>query len=260
VPNGSLGTLVLAVGLLATSASRAETLVFQEGALLPGGGPYTGTQDTEIEATYPTVAFGSKVSVRTDLAYFEAETQGLLRFDGIFGALPDRIPPGSTITSAVLTLEVFNSSNVPIGIISVYRMTTAWSESSTWDSLAGGVQVGSETVAVADDAHTTEQIASTSFDVLPSLQAWASGARNSGWVLLNDGTDGMEFWSSEYGTLAARPMLTVTFAPPETSPSVPALSRLGLAALLAGLALAGAAALRNATRGRTGSRRPAAPR
>jgi len=248
VSKRSFQTLLLGIGLLAASIARAETIVFQEGALLPGGGPYAGTQDTEIEAADPMLPFGSRVAVRSDLDDRGAETQGLLRFDGLFGALPDQIPPGSTITSAVLTLEVFNSSNVPVGIISLYRMTTAWSESSTWDSLVGGVQVGSETVAVADDAHTTELIASTTFDVLPSLQAWAGGDSNFGWVFLNDGTDGMEFWSSEYGTLAVRPMLTVTFVPPETTPSIPALSRYGLGALLAVLTIIAVAAIRTAHR------------
>ena len=238
-----LQTLLLAVGLLAASRTRAETLIFQEGAPLPSSAAYTGTQDTEIREVHPTVAFGSQVSVRTDLDFMGAEAQGLLRFGNLFGALPDRIPPGSTISSAVLTLEVFNRSNDPVSTISVYQMTTAWSESSTWDSLVAGVQAGSETVAVADDAHTVEVIASTNFDVLPSLQAWAGGASNKGWVFLNDGTDAVEFWSSEDLTLAARPILTVTFTPPEATPAVPALSRSSLVGLLASLTLVGAAAI-----------------
>ncbi len=207
----------------------------------------------------PSTSFGAKVSVRTDLDYLGAETQGLLRFDGLFGVLPNQIPPGSTITSAVLTLEVFDSSNVPVGTIAVYRMTTAWNESSTWSSLAGGVQVGSETAAVADDAHTTELIASATFNVLPSLQAWVAGASNFGWVFLNSTTDGMEFWSSEHGTLALRPKLTVTFVPPATPPAVPALSRHGLAALLVALTFIGAAAIPTSRRRRSAARAPSQP-
>jgi hypothetical protein len=259
VPKRFFKALFLGLGLLAANVAGARTIVFQEGAALPAGVAYVGTQDTEIEAVDPSTSFGSKVSVRTDLDYLGAETQGLLRFDGIFGALPNQIPLGSTITSAVLTLEVFNSSNVPVGIISVYRMITAWDESSTWNSLVGGVQVGSETAAVADDAHTTEQIASTTFNVLPSLQAWAAGATNLGWVFLNSTTDGMEFWSSEHGTLALRPKLTVTFVPPATPHAVPALSRHGLVALLAALTLIGAAAIPTSRRRRTAARTPSTP-
>ena len=36
-----------------------------------------------------------------------ARPVGLLRFDNIFGTGPGKIPVGSTITSAVLTLAVF---------------------------------------------------------------------------------------------------------------------------------------------------------
>ncbi len=259
MPKRSFQALLLAVGLLVANISWARTIVFQEGTPLPAGGLYAGTQDTEIEAVDSSTSFGTKISVRTDLDYSGAETQGLLGFDGLFGALPNQIPPGSTITSAVLTLEVFNSSNVPIGIISVYQMTTPWSESSTWNSLAGGVQVGSETVAVADDAHTTELIASTTFDVLPSLQAWAAGADNFGWVFLNSNTDGMEFWSSELATVAVRPKLTVTFVPPATPPAVPALTRHGLVALLVGLTLFGWVAIRPSARRRSASRMPSTP-
>ena len=63
---------------------------------------------------------------------------------------------------AVLTLEVFNASNSPTGVISVYRMTEAWDESSTWNTLVDGVGIGTDTVAVADDAHTIEVVGTTS--------------------------------------------------------------------------------------------------
>lgn len=236
--------LPFGIGLLAAHVASAETIVFQEGTLLPSSAAYVGTQDTRIEETSAVVAFGSALAVRSDLEAFGGEVQGLVRFANLFGALPDRIPPFSTISSAVLTLEVFNSSNVPVGIISVHRMITPWDESSTWNSLVDGVEVGTDTVALADDAHSVESIASTSFDVLPSLQAWASGARNDGWVFLNDSTDGVEFWSSEVETVVMRPELTVTFTPPETTPSVPALSRNGFGAVAALLALIAVCAIR----------------
>jgi hypothetical protein len=253
VTKQSLQRWLLAVGLLVADIARAETIVFQDGTLLPGGAPYAGTQDTEIEATAPALAFGSNDFVRSDLAYLGSEAQGLLRFDDLFGAAADRIPLGSTITSAVLTLEVFNSSNVPVGIISLYQMTTAWSESSSWNSLVDGVQVGTDTVAVADDAHTAEQVASTTFDVLASLQTWSAGDANLGWVILNDGTDGMEFRSSEYETVEVRPMLTVTFTPPEPAIPIPALSRHGTQALLAVLTMIAITTLRRSAAHAVGS-------
>ena len=232
--------LFLSIGPLARA--RAETLVFQESALLPSGGAYAGTQDTEIDGSLPTQSFGEVASVRSDLAFLGGEAQGLLRFDGIVGPLPDRIPPGSTITSALLTVEVFNSSNAPAGIISLHRMTAPWNEASSWDSLGSGVQVGSETATSPDDAHTAEQIAAASFDVQASLQAWAAGQDNFGWLISNDSSDGVEFHSSESETAELRPRLTVTFTPPEAPIAVPALSRAGIGLLLAVLTMTAVAA------------------
>ena len=248
-------SILVGIGLFAAGGARAETLVFQEGTLLPGGAPYASAQDTEIAAAGPTIPSGSKVTLRTDLESFGGEAQALVRFDSIFGALPDRIPPGSTIHAATLTLEVFNASNTPIGVISVYRMTTPWNEASTWSSLDGGVQVGVDTPASADAARTVESLGSTSFDVLQSLAAWTAGERNAGWALLNDSTDGVEFWSSEYSEVTLRPLLTVSFTPLAPVPAVPALSRGGLAALFGAVAIVGAAALRRPVRSRArGSR------
>lgn len=223
---------MLALALTGARGASALTISFQEGSLLPGGGAYAGTQDTEIEEGDPSLDFGSAAGVRVDLFFAGGDVQGLIRFDNLFGSLPDQIPLGSTINSAVLTLDVFNSSNVPIGTLSLYRMTTSWSETSTWDSLVSGVQAGSETAASPDDAHTAENIAPTDFDVLASLQAWSGGAGNFGWAIFNSGTDGIEFRSSEYATVTARPRLAVDFTP------VPEPGSLALAGLAGAAALA----------------------
>jgi hypothetical protein len=194
--------------LLASAQASALVLSFQEGS-----GGYTGTQDTEIQLAFPTSSFGADPIVRADAAFSGGDVQGLLGFDSIFGAGPGQIPLGSVINSAVLTLSVTNSSNSPVGNISVYRMTTAWSESSTWNSLTGGVQVGSETDATPDDVHTVESLGLTTFDVQAALQAWSGGASNFGWMISNDSGDGLEFESSEAATVSVRPLLTVDFTP-----------------------------------------------
>ena len=227
----ALPAIVLALCSLHVSDAAAITIIFQEGTLLPGGGAYTGTQDTEIQQGDPTNSFGSNGQVRVDSLHLGGDVQGLLRFDNLFGALPDQIPLGSTIISAVLTLDVIDSSNFPIGTISIFQMTTAWSESSTWNSLVSGVGIGTDTVASADDAHTAELIALTTWNVQASLQAWSNGDSNLGWAIFNDDTDGIQFTSSEGATITARPLLTVDFTP------VPEPGSLALAGL------AGAAAL-----------------
>jgi hypothetical protein len=248
VSKRSFRTLLLALGLLGANGARADTIIFQEGALLPGGGPYTGTQDTEIRGTNPTTPLGSAALMRADLedpnGGADSKAQALLRFDDLFGPLPDQIPLTSTITSAVLTLYVTNSSTSPAGNISVYQMLSGWNESSTWDSIAGGVQIGSETVASADQTHTVlTTFTTTSFDVLASLQAWLGGDTNFGWLIENDSNDGVQFATSEEtGVPSQRPMLTIT----TTSVPVPEPGSL----MLAGLSAAAALCVRRARRSR----------
>ena len=213
----SLPILCLALGLFAASAATADTITFQEGGLLPGGGTYTGTQDTEIAGAASGSSFGSLDTIRSDQldpTSGGAEVQALLRFDGLFGALPDQIPLGSTINSAVITFFATNASSSPTGNIAIYQMTSNWNENSTWDSLTNGVQIGSETVASADDVNSVVFANTTmTLDVLASLQAWLGGDTNFGWVITNDSTDGVQFSSSEAATGANRPMLTVNFTP-----------------------------------------------
>lgn len=225
----------LASLLLLAGPAPADTIVFQEGALLPGGGPYTGTQDTEIAGASPGSSFGSLVTMRSDLldpASGGAEVQALLRFDSLFGVAPDQIPAGATITAAVLTLFTTNASNAPTGVISLYQMTTTWDESSTWNSLGGGVQVGSESEAVADDAHSVPTPnATTTFDVLAAVLAWQGGDTNFGWLITNDSTDGVQFSSAEGTTAGNRPMLSIDFIP------IPEPGSLTLAGLAAAAAL-----------------------
>ena len=235
MPRFRLPIAGLASLLLLAGAAAADTIAFQEGGLLPGGGTYTGTQDTEIAGASPGTSFGSLVTIRADLldpASGGAEVQALLRFDNIFGVAPDQIPLGATITAAVITLYTTNASNAPTGNIAIYQMTSAWDETSTWNSLTGGVQIGSESEAGADDVHTVPVVnVTTTFDVLASALAWQGGDTNFGWVITNDSTDGVQFSSSDSAVPSQRPLLTIDFIP------VPEPGTLTLTGLSAAVAL-----------------------
>jgi hypothetical protein len=93
-------------------------------------------------------------------------------------------------------------------------MLTGWTDDETWASIGDGVQ--------ADDTEASSEAVSrigpvstgtTTVTVTQSVQAWADGARNHGWVFRPLGDDGWDFRTAESGT---PPQLTVQYAPPET--------------------------------------------
>jgi hypothetical protein len=50
-----------------------------------------------------------------------------------------------------------------------------------------------------------------SFDVTKAVQAWADGADNYGWAILPNGTNRWSIRSSDWDSIAERPMLTVVY-------------------------------------------------
>ena len=120
---------------------------------------------------------------------------------------------GALIKQAILTLTTEGQFSISRNGSRFYRMTKAWSETSTWNGLTGGIQIGSETrsTADADSGGAVSNTGTRSFDVTRSVQAWADGETNLGWAILCNGTDAWWFRSSEWGTVAERPLLTVIY-------------------------------------------------
>jgi hypothetical protein len=185
--------------------------LFQEG--LNG---FAGTFDTELQSNTPDAAPGESPSITVDLQD-PTPTAALLRFDFV-GSNPGQVPVGATILSATLTINqtgptVAGEANWP----TLHRMLVAWDESSTWNSLNNGVTADdAEAVATPDviipDANVNGL---KTVDVTATVQAWAMGEANHGWVLLPHSGDGFDFDTSEGGT---RPLLTVEFDIPAPSP------------------------------------------
>ncbi len=193
----------------------ARVLRFRQGQDW-GHGAYAGTVDTHIGdgkdgATKPGVAYGAAKDVRCDGN--EDHEQGLLRFDKIIGSGKGQVPAGATIKKAILTLTTEGSYADSKGGARFHRMKVPWSEASTYNSLKGGVTVGAEaeTKHDADSAGKVTSKGTRSFDVTASVQAWAKGAANHGWVLINKSTDRWTFRSSEWTEVVERPMLTVRY-------------------------------------------------
>ena len=196
----------------------AESLVATSSTFQQGTGGYSGTEDTELSSTAPSSNFGANASIDVDHEV-ASDNQALILFNNIFGTGTGQIPAGSTIVSASLRLY---ASGGTANTISAHRMLVSWSEASTWNSLTGGVQTsGTEAEAAADGTYvgtgSTGYISITGLE--QSVQAWSGGASNYGWVLLNSGTDGLQFDSSEAATVARRPQLIVEYIPPNDAPT-----------------------------------------
>ncbi len=176
-----------------------QTATFQQGV------------DTNLMENWPNTSYATATSLTVDTDEPSGSSdwaQALVQFTDLIGPAVGQIPSGSTILSATLQLNVLNPGNT----VNLYRMTTSWSDTSTWNSLGSGVQVGTETVGTADASFTPSAAGLYSMDVTGSLAAWlADPAGSLGWLLNPTGTDGVDIYSFES---TSAPRLTVAFSPP----------------------------------------------
>jgi len=192
-------------------------LHFRNGMTTPAGTKYAGTEDTHLGSGK------GAGQVKPDKSHADAKNihvdgnsdqeQGLLRFDSIIGAGKGQIPPKTKIIKAILTLTTEGLLSESGDGGKLYRMKVGWKESATWNGIGAPLVAGKATEATAD-LDTKGKVSSKgtrSFDVTTAVQAWADGALNSGWAILANGTNRWSFRSSEWGTVAERPMLTVVY-------------------------------------------------
>ena len=246
----TLRNLIIASALLATlpATASADTLVFQQG--LNG---YAGTQDTMVRSN-ETAGDGDSRGTNFGLLDFISvdgddgspgakPNQGLIRFDNLFGNTAGQIKAGDTIVSAVLNIYVDN----PGSGFTMYDMLTDWSQNViTWNSIGNGIQANGIEAATAPiftigGNNGSENVGTgwLSIDLTVSLQAAQAGSVPSyGWAMVPfaAGTNGIDFYTSEYFAQNFRPQLSVeVLAVPEPET---------YAMLLAGLGLIGFAARR----------------
>ena len=232
-----------AVALGGLSPASADVVSFRDGV-----NGYAGTADTYIEAGDTDANYGSSFKMNITGPNFNGSesgvtgsagrTQSLIRFDDLFGTGPNQISPGSTITSATLSIDKLAG----FGSVRLYDLGVAFTESgSTWDSLGNGIQLATET----DGAFTAADFGSgggdgntpRTYDVTDSLIEWsADPSSNLGWLLeMSSSSPGAEASasSSDASTLTDRPLLTVDFTPAAVpEPASLALLGLGSVALL----------------------------
>lgn len=192
-----------------------RVLHYREGQAFPGG-KYQGTVDTHIGSgkvglIKPGDSHGGDKNVHADSN--GDQEQGLLRFEGIVGTGAGQIPPYTTIKKAALTLTTEGLLSESGDGAKLYRMKASWKESATWKDLGGPLKAGQATEAV-HDADTKGKVGSKgtrTFDVTKAVQAWVNGASNNGWAIIGNGSNRWAFRSSEWDSLAERPLLTVAY-------------------------------------------------
>jgi hypothetical protein len=190
-------------------------LSFQQGV-----NGYAGTQDTDLFSQTPNTNYGDVTFISPDQQDVNNVHHALLRFDNIFtnnpGAEPNKIPFGSQINSATLTLNCINESN-QAALVSPFKMLVDWNEATaTWNSLGpiGGIQTDDIEASRIPESTLgdTTTIGLKDLGVTRSVQSWALGAANYGWAIIQFSSNGWDFETSEAAT--NQPKLTVDFTPP----------------------------------------------
>lgn len=163
--------------------------------------------------------------------------QGLFRFDDLVqppiyegDPEPTRIPLGSKVVSASMTLNLAEDTELGNPEYYVYRMVRGWDEGATWNSLGNGIKVGEDTdplrIARFKGDNDPDGDYHRTFDVAAAVKEWAFGAANDGLAILPErldfNDDGIEIRSSEDGTASLRPSISVeyTYDPINRPPKV----------------------------------------
>lgn len=211
----STGACLLAISpsTISQDASVAadKSAVTQVASFQNGVDGYELAVDTEIWALAPTTILESNPNASSDANNDGGESQVLLRFDGIFGSEDHQIPNDAAIVSAKLFVSAFDQGNT----VNLHRMLVPFSATATWDSLVDGVSADDMEASRHKDSFTFGKIAANSstviFDVTDTVRGWNSGETNYGWVFLNTGGNGWDFYTSEFDDKKQRPKLVVEY-------------------------------------------------
>lgn len=203
-PPGSAADVRPIIGAFTTDPA-AQTVSFQQGR-----NGYSLASDTTLVAAQPTVSYGGDVVVHAQHA---PAVQGLMRFDDVIGSGPGRVPAGARILSAKLVLHTSLPTIAVATTVSLHAMRAPWMDAHSWDALADGVSPNDVEAAAEPEFTLTPNWDDdyAIFDVTRSVQAWAHGLPNFGWLLLAAGPDAWQATSSDGPILADRPRLEVTF-------------------------------------------------
>jgi len=139
--------------------------------------------------------------------------QGLIRFDDLFRGpvyegepTPTRIPTGATIRRASITINLESDTDLWDPEFYCHQMWRAWDESSTWNSLAGGIVPGDDCdpawFAVFHGDNNPDLEYHRILDATALVQAWTNGAPNFGFAILPERDGDLPRSVGEHGRLA----------------------------------------------------------
>ena len=172
---------------------------------------YEKTVDTEIWALAGKTILNANPNASSDENNDGGESQVLMRFDGIIGSEAGQVPPHATVVSARLVVSAFDQGTT----VNLHRMLVPFDDAATWDSMISGVSADGFEASRHKDGFTFGKIAASSsgaiFDVTDTVQAWANGQPNHGWVFINTGGNGWDFYVSEFDKVEQRPKLEIQF-------------------------------------------------
>jgi len=158
--------------------------------------------------------------------YSNTEIHGLLWFKDIVGDTNGQVPEGTEITEAKLQLWYVNHNDDSDVYIYRMNMNVPWTETSTWNSIGGGVNPGSncDSASVITANLDPATIPTTvEIDVTEIVQGWINGDYdNYGFGIVNDSTNNLQFAATENttGTDAHTPKLVVKYEPSGNDPKV----------------------------------------
>ena len=204
------------------SATATAPAGLSSATLLIGGVPQTTTLsgqglvvDAQITADTPSTPAPSGLSINVDGQTPHAH--GLMKFPTVIGSGANQVPAGSTVVSAILTINCTNVGQA----MGIYRLTQDWTpDQATWNERSSGQPWGA---AGADGTASHAGVAVSggcsalgqrTIDLTRFVQEWSDGQPNFGLVLTDGGTDGIDFNSSES---AIPPSLAVTYIAPMTA-------------------------------------------
>jgi hypothetical protein len=208
-PDAPLGEVELALG-------PPVTVSFRNGQFPSTA--YAGGDDASIKQASSGTNFGSATTCEADGDDGSGVDKSCLVRWTLSG-----IPAGSVVQSASITFQVVDSSG---HTYNVYGVSRSWNEAqTTWVNAAssspwatpgamGATDRGAVVGTVTGSGTRTVTLNAAGIAL---VQSWVNGGTNAGVIVAHtSNSNGIDFASNEAGTVANRPMLTITYAPPDS--------------------------------------------